>query len=725
MTPEVFTQLAEEAHKALHKHHLHDALYLINMLLKESQLADALSECQQMEDNYRHMLHFVSQSEIDPKGWDMWQDMMEGAHRLLVKAERQYRLMGTPCLYSKTQKLLDDKGETLSSICLSYLEATLLSKEREEWLDRLFHALWTSGPLKEEDTQLLKTVLNESTETEQCMVVSALTMALVEYVDGAKMLLLLHSLDNPQKKVEVRAMAGIALCILLHREDLALYRHLDKTLQERMALPQSQETVALLNLAFVLCLQTGKAREKMEKDILPDFMKMAQDGRIELGFNEEGNLDLDIPIEDERQKKQLRHHMREFIDMQRDGIDFNASNMLATRNLPFFQTLPHWFLPFDKERSEVAGILQQGGERIQTLMRMADSVGQGDCDTDRYGMLMLLQHYNEKKTPGNLEQLLQKQAEENSEGETPRLAGLSHVGQEGMTGDTPRDLCRKYMQQLYRVFTMMPRCNEWTNPFTLSSIWVDTPWLNTALSTAPESLKMLGDYQLKYQNYAEAEAYLNSLVRLNGSDAETLRQAAYCKQRQGHFGEAINLYIQADTLMPEHSWTLSQMQLCYAQLGKHERRLDCLLQLEKLEPDNAKVTSETGLCLILLERWQEASQRFFRLELEDRQVVPSQRAIAWCALQQGKMELAHKYYEKLIDSPYARWQDYLRAGHVAWCMLQTPKAIELYRGYIKRYLTDDPKITDALTPFNEDHALLLALGKKPDEIALMHDILAN
>lgn len=721
MIPDVFNQLAADAHKALHQHHLNDALYIIDLLLKDVHHQEALYDCQQLGDNYAHMLQFIASGGQDEDCETMRGQMIEAALRLTIIAEREYRLQNGNGHYCEMWRKLCDLGENLESLTFELLHAPLYSTSREELLDLLFYAIWTSAPLSDRTARNLHEGFLQMTETEQCTLTSALTLALQEYTDRNKLLLLIHQLDAPSDSVRVRALMGLTLCAQTHAEDSRLCTEATRLMVEKYGQRQDiQKIASYLNLSFLICLQTQSAHEKMTSDILPNFMKIAKNGRVNLGLDEDGEIKLDLPSEDSREKRQIMGSMKDFFNMQKDGIDLNANNMRTIRDLPFFKELPHWFLPFDKNRTEITTYLGTKDEETARLFGdMIRFTGGSDCDTDRYSNTLMVMKYmgkEIKESMRSLSQIVKRNGEEN-------IHQFTGVEGWGGTNSDIKMLCRKYLQQLYRVFTMWPQSNDWASPFTDSANWLDNCMIRPAIYNNRETLHLLSDFLIKYENYREAEAYLNRLVQLEGSDASTLRSAAYCKQQQGKFGTALTLYNEADILEPEHSWTLSQMQLCYAHLDRQEQRLDCLLQLEKLEPENVKVISETGLCLMQLQRWHEASQRFFRLELEDRNIVASQRAIAWCSLQQGKLEQALRYYRKLMDSPSSQWQDYLNAAHTTWLMGDTPGAISLYRGYIQRYLTDDPKITDALTPFNESANLLLSLGKSQHEIDLMHDIL--
>ena len=720
MTPEVYTQLVEDAYKALHRHHLHDALYLIDIILKDLQLSQALDDCQQLQDNYARMLQFISSGGKDSNSLSLMEQMMQKALLLLTQAQHAYRILYTDDLYAKICKQQAEANQSLTLLIPAFLETDVCTKQREGLLDDIFHAIWTRPHLLPNEVQLLEQLLSETTVTELGTLISAIGLSLQEYPDEEKLRLLISHLSHKSLDVKVRALTGIIFTALIHEDSLHLFGNTVAGLQTLLAEDaRLQELMQLLNLAYLICLQTESAQEKMQNDILPGFMKVAKDGRVELGFSEDGEINVNIPTGkqiDTDEKKKMRHSMKEFFDMQNDGIDLNANNMLTTRSLPFFQQLPHWFLPFDKLRTEITDIVDKHDGKNHLASYLVGMMGQSECPPDRYSTLFIMSKYMGKGTLDKMVDLHLK--DENGEEHLPDIKGIERY----LASDKPT-VCRMYKRQLYRIFLMSPISKEWNHLFKLSSNWLQNSILYPALANNREALNQLATFLAKYNNYAHAEAYLNRLVELEGCDAKTLRSAAHCKQQQGHFGPALTLYTQADILEPNHSWTLAQMQLCYAHLDRHEQRLDCLLQLEALEPNNTKVITETGLCLMQLQRWQDASQRFYRLELEGRQVIPSQRAIAWCSLQQGKTEQALRYYTKLIKSSAARWQDYLNAGHSAWLMGDTQQAVTLYKGYIQRYLTDDPRITDSLTPFNNDNQLLLTLGKTQHEIDLMHDIL--
>ncbi len=89
------------------------------------------------------------------------------------------------------------------------------------------------------------------------------------------------------------------------------------------------------------------------------------------------------------------------------------------------------------------------------------------------------------------------------------------------------------------------------------------------------------------------------------------------------------------------------------------------------------------------------------------------------------LETAKRHYERIFSEfrEQARWEDYLNKGHVCWCMGNIQEAIGLYHEYAERYVSDSPKVTDALAPFNSDARVLMKNGKSASDIALMHDLI--
>ena len=92
--------------------------------------------------------------------------------------------------------------------------------------------------------------------------------------------------------------------------------------------------------------------------------------------------------------------------------------------------------------------------------------------------------------------------------------------------------------------------------------------------------------------------------------------------------------------------------------------LEYYKKVEAIQPENKNVIFFIGSCLAELERYEEALQSFFKLDLMENDCIKAWRAIGWCSFVSGKFEQAMRYYDKVLAlKPIAT--DYLNAGHVA------------------------------------------------------------
>lgn len=57
-----------------------------------------------------------------------------------------------------------------------------------------------------------------------------------------------------------------------------------------------------------------------------------------------------------RGNKQLADNMKEIIAMGKEGIDINLGTFSALKGFSFFQSVAHWFTPFNRRRPEVKSI---------------------------------------------------------------------------------------------------------------------------------------------------------------------------------------------------------------------------------------------------------------------------------------------------------------------------------------------------------------------------------
>jgi len=120
-----------------------------------------------------------------------------------------------------------------------------------------------------------------------------------------------------------------------------------------------------------------------------------------------------------------------------------------------------------------------------------------------------------------------------------------------------------------------------------------------------------------------------------------------------------------------------------------------------------------------IEKIKEALSIYFRLDALEDENIKVWRAISWCSFIAGNIQQAEYYSSKLIErEPNA--QDYLNAGHVAWCQRKIAEAIEFYKQSLN---LQQNNLNIFMEQFNSDKSYLLANGIDEDEISLLVDSL--
>ncbi|MBQ0050366.1 MAG: hypothetical protein KBT12_09080 [Bacteroidales bacterium] len=726
MTREVFAQLHQDACNEIVQHHLHSALDIIHHLVDEIHINHCSDELTRIERSYMAMLDFLSTGANDEGRLAMQEKMAQEAFILLNAVDAFYRVHGVNDFFAQCHSQSEKDAFLMVGKLLSEHEEQKLTPAFYALVsDKVFNTIVADFCLQRSDKEILTQLLQTKHENSFMqhlvqLVISALTLSLWEHFDPSKLELLLMATHH------AHSLVGLAATLLRHHQAIRLWPQLEEDIRETLAQPDHQELMAHINREMLMSTKSEEIEKKVKEELLPKIMDAMSDERVRLGFmgDEEEEDDFERMMKKaqadnnprvEKKKKDLMNAAMQFMNLHQEGVDINMDMFVNSMRLPFFRKLSNWFQPFFPEHPEIADFTYPN-DKPNTLLKMLFEQG-SICDIDRYALVLMIGQ-TMKSSP--LASMLAQM--ENSAREAEAVLGSDFMRHHA----TPKDEVTSAVRTLYRFFTKSNWRSGTVNLFDCSLNFNQNTYLACAYRNNAEVLKRVGTVMAKYGKPSDALDYLKRYTELEGASVDTLQQMAYCQEREGNYRQAANLLAQADMLAPSDSHTLGLLLGCYTHLGMQENRLDCLEQLEQLLPTSTKITVETGLCLMKLERWKDAAQRFYKLELEEKKMVPSQRAIAWCSFKQRKYETALAYYQKLIDTPaVARHEDFLNAGHTAWLLGDTKRAISLYLLYITRYAREAKQPNDLLAPFDHDKAELMAHGIDANDIDLMHDIIEH
>lgn len=591
-------------------------------------------------------------------------------------------------------------------------ESIVLRKNLENASYELFYRVWVSGRWTEEEEREARALLDSTLVPVNtlALLVSAVTLSLVEYFDIRKFTFLLDAFRHPSVLVSQRAIVGILITTYLYDARLSLYPEL----MARLALLNEEASFAAnlltVQIQFLRSRETEKIDKKMREEIIPEMVKnMNRMNKIDLEDPDEENPSegRNPDWEDWAGTSGLQDKLKEMSELQMEGADVYMSTFSQLKRYPFFTEMANWFYPFDKQHSAVVQVF---GREADKQLPLLDNLLQSAffCNSDKYSFCFTIM-----QVPQAQREMMIRQLEEQN----------TNLNDEEMRSDIrsyalrPENVSNQYIQDLYRFYKVFPRRHEFRSPFATG---VDIYRSNVLreITHQPGFMRTQADFLFRKAYFPEACSIYQDYVEMNGADAELYQKIGFCLQKSKNYPAAIAAYLKADLERPDNEWTNRHLALCYRLSEQYEKALEYYRKVEDVRGDDLKVVTQTGFCLAKLKRFEEALGYFFKVEYLNGGTAKTRRAIGWCSFLSGKPEQAMKYYGRIVENKEALPQDYLNTGHVAWVLGDIRKAVGMYARCRELLDTDE----QFLVLFDEDCDLLESKGIPGEEIRLMNDL---
>ena len=575
----------------------------------------------------------------------------------------------------------------------------------------LFLTTWGNSGWTAEEEQEARLYLESELlpVNDLCLFTGAILLSLMECFDPRKFSWLLDAATHADTQVNQRALVIIAIILHIHSNRLRLYPELMAKLS---LLDEDGSFGKQLNRVYIQLLrsrETEKIDKKMREEIIPEMMKNVTIMRnMKYGFEE--NIDEDDRNPDWEkafEESGLGDKIREMNELQLEGADVYMSTFAQLKSYPFFQNPHNWFYPFDMHHSSIIkefGFKPTGDNAILSLILQSGFF----CNSDKYSLCFTMAHIPQSQRTMMLSQMTSQDLD--------ALMDESKSSALRQYAERPDVISNQYVHDLYRFFKLSQRRHEFRDIFKEEIALHRIPALKEILCK-PELLITIADFHFRKEHPAEALELYKELIALNHANADIFQKAGYCLQKEKRYKEAIDAYLKADVLKPDHVWTIRHLATCYRQIRDFASALEYYKKVEAIQPESHNVLFYAGSCLAELERYEEALQYFFKLDFIESNCIKAWRAIGWCSFVNGKYEQAMKYYEKILTSkPLAA--DYLNAGHVAWRTGKIEKAAELYSKAALEY--GGQEIFREM--FGKDKETLVRQGISEKDIPLMMDL---
>ncbi|MDR1527539.1 MAG: hypothetical protein LBS46_07740 [Dysgonamonadaceae bacterium] len=700
-----------------------DWLYSLLEKLQNWQLQEKL---QSLEETYKTMLRYLADGIQDPSRDKIYAHLVYSLYQIADIAVFQIKTIHDHALFYERKRAcrsyvpettaeliaeLEDKTGQMALLSLSEGEERIpqwkeLDLQKEIIVRKLFYKVWLSDPwTNDEKTRwagLLKT--QPDAENLPCLIVTGLTLNLLEVFDEKKAMLLFEAIQNKNEDVRERALTGMVLFLRKYDYRLPVYPAIIECVHQLAEDPKFIRKIRHILLQFILSRETEKITQKINSELIPELMKKIgsteniqtklTDWMADTGL-EEKNPEWQTIIENSG----LQEQFQELTELQMEGADVMHSSFIHLKNYPFFNEPGNWFLPFT---------LPGEGIEDKQLARLADVLATSTllCNSDKYSFYLSISQMPEKYRKSMIEQF------------SAESDAMNEIRKEELP-DASKTIdyrARQYIQDLYRFYKLHPRRKDFEDIFEWQPEFYKVPSIHRLMKDS-ESLLMIGEYYFNKNYFEEAGDIFDRLLQTDPTNDVLFQKKAYSLQMLGKLKEALDAYQKAELLNANHSWTIKKLAHLHRILKNTKDALLYYKKAEQLHPDNLSIQLSIGHCYLELKEYEQALKYYFKVEYLTKNKEKAWRPIAWTSFRMGKYQQATDYFNKLIESE-PHFTDYLNAGHVQLASGHTKEAIRLYSSALE---TGKQSPEDFAALFANDIPDLMEAGVAQENIPFILD----
>ena len=685
---------AQRIKELLLQDRLREALELIKTQMAGVTDWSILSRFDDIESSYSFMLQYFSQGSPDEHRTEVYRQLIRRALILnddVLQARLQPESMLLYYQHMRSRLTRTENIEGLRLALESFVEIGDTAAH-EHNIGLLFDLIWTNGQWTSSDSASLLELIDSPLvmEDDSVLVISAVTLSLMERFDPLKCLFLCQASQNLSMAVSIRALTGLAVSLGAYKDLMPYFPEVDSRIRLLLDVPGIKERMLKVQMALLLCRETKEIDRRMREEFIPTMLRNPKLG--DLMREELEREDVSPDWKEWIEKPEVKDKLMQMSELQLEGADVYMSTFSNLKNYPFFREIHNWFRIFSLDQPDVVSSL---GEAFSKSVIAKSMLSSGMfCNSDKYSFALTF-----SQIPKEQRDMIMGQVDGEFQDEVQELKGNT------FSTDVKENLAaRQYTQDLYRFFNLFSRRHEFRNPFDDNlNLLTDNP-LSPLLQT-DDSEQTIAAWLLGKGYYDEAvSAYrlMESTAHPYSTDYRFYQQMGYALQRIQHYDDALESYRRADILQPDNGWTLRHYAQCYRLTGQPKDALELLLQAEKRSADNLSLQIQIGDCLVDLKRYDEALTRFFKVDYLKPDYPKAWRAIGWCAFLAGRTDKSIEYYDKLLKTK-PTGNDCLNAGHAYFVDGNIQHAVSLYRQsrkalgqeqFDKEFLKDQPLLIE-------------------------------
>lgn len=722
--------------EAIYENRFKSALDEFSQWIRFSSRQEFFYQLETLGDNYRTLLRYAVEGYKDPQQETILKSLSASLLSLADELQQSMREPLLPFQYSEKQKLLkyygDDPDKIITSIEEIFLHREVnklidiaVSEEEGiteslpgEMLDRLFKLIWLTEKIKDHHLSLVRRINRSATIEwyEKSLIVSALTLSLLNYYDPQKFTLLIEFAEAGEKHVAQRALVGLILGLIKYDRRIMYHPELVDKLTVLTRDPEILKNIEVILLQFLMARETDKITREFEEEVLPDMKKMMPkiEDKLQLGDQtEESDMEGENPgwkgMVDE--VPGLFEKIEKFSKMQMEGGDVFMSTFQMLKRFDFFNRMCNWFIPFHRRNPE-AGVLFPENDDLNR--RLFDSLEHAFyiCNSDKYSFVL-----NFQAIPAQQRNLIVTNFE-------AELAQMKEMASEEQMLDQSlgeNAIFIQYTQDLYRFYKIFPNRGEFEDIFRKKISFGDLYFYRTFFEKELFTHK-LAEFYFEKGHYYEAIDLYEYLSTREQPSGEYYEKIAFSYQKLGRYRKAVEFYKKAELFDTDRLWILKKLALCYIRLKEYQNALEYFNEALKVQPGDQSIQAQLAQCYLNLRDYEKASQIYAQLLFYSPGNLKYLRPAAYCDFVTGKLKQAEAGYVELLegaDKPSA--YDYMNAGHVQLCQGHRKPALDLYSNSLA---SKEFSETEFMVAFEEDVPHLLRYGVTAAEIPLIKDYLS-
>lgn len=666
-----------------------EALTQLTVNIQDWKLTEALNE---LENNYKYMLHYIFEGIEDPERQKVYNNIIRSIYELTDDTVDELQLLESSNYFYERLRLdalkrvtvvdfqnqLKEFSSSLSLIDLldsdddKKQKIRNISVKRERIGLELFNYIYTSPRIKRQQVEeYVQFIISYDISTrEKCLFISALTLNLLHRFDSSKILVLLEATNSEIHLVRARAIVGLVLVMQVYDDRWHLYPELQNRLDVLLENIELKKSILRVIIQLIRARDTERISKKLSEEIIPQMMKFSsRSGKkisIEDLMGETDFMDKNPEWQKELEESGLSKQLQEYSELQMEGADVFHSTFSSLKSYPFFSEIGNWFLPFDRSYSEIAELFPNGQQ--ESLLNMAISESGHMCNSDKYSFCFSL-----LQIPSSQREMMMNRMGAESE-EVKRM----HQDSKALNPKADEEVVsNQYIQDMYRFYKLSQRKDNFLDIFKLSLEFYDKKALSPLISDIA-SMEQIANYCFDKNFFEIALSIFNKIVKQGYNENMVWQKIGYCQQMLNNNEEALQAYLKSDLIVPGKSWTIRRIAQLYRTLGQSKEALSYFEKAASITPNNLNLELNIGHCHLELGDYENALNRYFKVEMLDSTENKAHRPIAWTTFLMKKYDVSEKYYDKILANE-PNLHDYLNVGHLALVMKKRSKALEYYK----------------------------------------------